>query len=136
LENGVRTLHLGNLLFQVALGLALGRGVYLARKKKLRTHCTTMRVLVPLQLLAIASVMLPSLLLYLRNPPPRLLLRPELLVHHTLGLVVVAIFAYVNLVFIGWIGFPASLKPVMRVAALCWVGSLLLGLNLFLRVGR
>lgn len=132
----MKTLHLANLLLQLAVALALGRAVYLARKKRLRTHCTTMRILVPIQLLAIALVMLPSLRLYLRDPPARPLLTPELLVHHTLGVAVLVLFTYVNLVFIGWLRFPTSLRPVMRAAAVCWAGALLLGLDLFLRVGR
>jgi hypothetical protein len=55
-----------------------------------------------------------------------------MLVHHTLGLVVVGIFIFANLAMAGVIKLKGRLVPYMRVAAAAWVLSLILGVHLYL----
>ena len=131
----MRTLQLINLWGQLALALGLAAAFYLARKRKLKIHCLAMRTLVALQLLASAGFMIRSLVGYVRSPPSSLLLLPEMLLHHSLGVVVVLIFVWVNLGFAWGRRYRRALKPLMRVALACWVVTLLLGLHIFLRVG-
>jgi hypothetical protein len=131
----VRTLQLINLWGQLAVAVGLAVAFYLARRRKLKIHCLVMRILVPLQVLAIGGFMFRSLVLYLQNPPSKVLLVPEMLVHHTLGLVVVLVFVWANL-DVAWAPrFRRFLKPLMRTAISCWAVSLMLGLHIFLRVG-
>src|SRR3990170_2354385 len=92
----VKTLALANLAVQILLVIMVSRAAYLAKKRKLGRHCTFMRVLVPVQIIAIAAVMLPSMLGYIENPPP---FYTEMLIHHTLGLSVIALWLYINLSF-------------------------------------
>jgi hypothetical protein len=131
----MRTLQLINLWGQLALAVGLAVAFYLARKRKLKIHCLLMRIFVPLQLLASAGFMFRSLVGYVKTPPSKLLLLPEMLLHHSLGVVVVLVFVWVNLGFAWGPRYRRALKPLMRIALACWVVTLLLGLHIFLRVG-
>jgi len=127
----VKTLALANLAAQILLILMVLGAVYLAKKKReLMKHCSIMRVLVPVQIVAIATVMLPSMLGYLMNPPP---FSTEMIVHHSLGLAVVALWIYINLSF-GKPWMPRNLALFMRSAFTLWMLALLLGLHMYLRI--
>jgi hypothetical protein len=130
----VRAFHLANLALQLAVALVVARAFYLARKRRLKTHCLTMRVAVGLEVAAIIFAMLSPYASYLRNPPNSGLLFPEIVLHHSLGLVVLLAFVYVNLVYQGVLHYPRTLKPVMRTALTVWAVSLALGVHLFLRL--
>ena len=131
----MRTLQLINLWGQLVLAVGLALAFYLARRRKLKIHCLAMRILVALQLLASVGFMLRSLVGYVQSSPSKLLLVPEMLLHHSLGVVVVLIFIWVNLGFAWGPRYRRALKPLMRIALACWVVTLLLGLHIFLRVG-
>jgi putative membrane protein len=73
--------------------------VFLAKKRNLGKHCIVMRVSVLLQIIAIAVVMLPSMLGYIENVQRDIFFNIEMLVHHTLGLIVIAIWIFINLIF-------------------------------------
>ena len=126
----VKTLALANLAVQILLVIMVSRAAYLAKKRKLGRHCTFMRVLVPVQIIAIAAVMLPSMLGYIENPPP---FYTEMLIHHTLGLSVIALWLYINLSF-GKAWMPRNLRTFMRTAFVLWMLALLLGLHMYVRI--
>jgi len=79
-------------------------------------------------------VMLPSLLGYVENVPPIPFLYLELLVHHILGLVLIAIFIYVNLEVEHVIRPVVKRKNVMRTALVVWLIAIALGINIYLTV--
>ncbi len=127
----IRTLALANLTVQILLIIMVSGAVYLAKKKKeLMRHCTFMRVLVPVQIIAIVTVMLPSMLGYLVHPPPFI---TEILVHHALGILVVVLWIYINLSF-GKPWQPKNLALFMRSAFTFWILALLIGLHLYLMI--
>lgn len=133
-ESTVRLLALGNLALQLALVGLLAVSAYYVRARHYRHHCRVMRVAVPLQIVGIIAVMLPSLVGYLGDPPASALFMPEVLAHHFLGLVPVVLWVYFNLGFAHLIRLPRRLKPYMLTAAGAWGASLLLGLHLFVRI--
>jgi putative membrane protein len=90
-----------------------------------------MRFAVPVQILAILGVMLPSMYGYLRNPPKDPLFNYEILIHHTLGLMVVALWIYINLIFMNVLKPEIRVKTMMRLALGCWAASMVLGLYLY-----
>ena len=84
----VKTLALANLALQMLLVIMVSSASYLAKKRDLKRHCAFIRVLVIVQIIAIAVVMLPSMLGYIENPPG---FNTEMLIHHTFGLAVIAL---------------------------------------------
>ena len=128
----VETLAVVNLSVQVSLIIVVFIAAIMARKSDFKKHCTIMRVLLPLQIISIAGVMLPSLLGYLENEQPGIFFNIEVLIHHTLGLVVVALWVYVNLALRGVIKMWGRLVVAMRLAFALWVLTFLIGLHLYL----
>lgn len=127
----IRTLALANLALQILLIIMVSGAVYLAKKKReLMRHCTFMRVLVPVQIIAIITIMLPSLLGYLTHPPS---FSTEMLVHHALGILVVVLWIYINLSF-GKPWQPRNLALFMRSAFTFWILALLIGLHMYLMI--
>jgi uncharacterized membrane protein YozB (DUF420 family) len=130
----IRTLATANLVVQLVLIALVLIAVYLARRGRVVRHCTIVRVTVAVQIIAILAVMLPSLLGYVENVPPIPFLYPELLIHHILGLVLIAIFIYVNLE-VGRIIRPVvKRKNAMRTALGVWLITIALGVNIYLTV--
>jgi uncharacterized membrane protein YozB (DUF420 family) len=130
----IRMLASANLVVQLALiGFIFG-AVYLARRGRVIRHCTIVRGAVIVQIIAILAIMLPSLLGYVENVPPLPFLYPELIIHHILGLLLIIIFAYVNLE-VGRLVRPLiKRKSVMRLALGVWLVALALGINIYLTV--
>ena len=85
----------------------------------------------PVQILAILGVMLPSMYGYFHNPSTDQLLDFEIMIHHTLGLMVVALWIYINLIFMNILKPKVRLKIMMRLALGCWAASMVLGLYLY-----
>lgn len=131
-----KTLGTVNLVIQLLLGITLVAAVYLAKRKQLQRHCRIMRAAVPLLIVTTAGVMLPAMLGYLRYEPPGSLLSVEIWVHHTLGLVVILLWLYINLVAGRVIRMWFSLVFAMRLAMVSWLLALLLGLHLYLLIWR
>ncbi|MDO9098859.1 MAG: hypothetical protein Q7U60_12165 [Candidatus Methanoperedens sp.] len=123
----VKTLALANLAIQILLVIMLFGAAYFAKKRELIRHCNFMRVLVPVQIIAIAAVMLPSMPGYIENPPGFYI---EMLVHHTLGLLVIALWLYINLAF-GKPWMPRKSALFMRTAFILWILAFLLGLHMY-----
>jgi putative membrane protein len=130
----IRTLATANLVVQLVLIALILGAVYLARRGRIKRHCTIVRGAVVVQIIAILIVMLPSLLGYVANVPPIPFLYPELLIHHILGFVLIAIFIYVNLE-VGHVIRPiVKRKDAMWAAFGVWLVALALGIILYLTV--
>lgn len=128
----VKTLVAVNLAVQLLLIIAVFIAAYLAKKRRaFGKHCTIMRVIVPIQIIAIASVMLPSMLGYIGSQPLGTLFNIEILIHHGLGLAVVALWIYINLVFMGVLRIRGRHVVAMRLAFTFWVLSFLMGLHIY-----
>ena len=128
----IKTLVVVNLSVQVSLMIAVFIAAFMARKSDFKKHCTIMRVLLPLQIISIAGVMLPSMLGYLENEQPGTFFNIEVLIHHTLGLAVVALWVYVNLALRGVMKMWGRLVVAMRLAFALWALTFLIGLHLYL----
>jgi uncharacterized membrane protein YozB (DUF420 family) len=130
----IRILATTNLAVQLALiGFVFG-AVYLARRGRVVQHCTVVRGAVIVQIIAILAIMLPSLLGYVESVPPIPFLYPELLIHHILGLVLIAIFIYVNLEVARVIRPVVKRKNAMRTALGVWLITLALGISIYFTV--
>jgi hypothetical protein len=123
-----------NMAVQALLLVAVLIAARLARKKRLKTHCTVMTVAVPVQILATAAVMLPSMLGYVRYGDPGSLFNIEIWVHHTLGLAVIALWAYMTLAFRKVIKVKHRLRTPMIVTLWLWLITLALGAHLYLTI--
>jgi len=122
-----------NLLIQaLLLGSVLVTAYIAKRQRQLIRHCRIIRVAVILQLLAIVLIMLPSLLGYLKSPG--LDLRNEMVLHHSIGLLLILLWVYINLAVMGRVRVLGGLKWYMRTAASIWLFLFLLGLHLYLRI--
>jgi uncharacterized membrane protein YozB (DUF420 family) len=129
----VKTLALVNLGIQIFLIVFVFCAVYFVKKGNPLKHCTMVRIAIPLQILAIITVMLPSLLGYIKIEPFGIF-NAELLIHHTLGLLVIVLWIYVNLAFSNIIRMPGNFRMFMRTALGLWLLSLVLGLHIYTRL--
>ncbi len=130
----IKTLATINLTVQLLLLITLCAAAYLAKHKKLNSHCTVMRTAVPVQIIAIVSVMLPSFLGYIEHGTPSYFFRIETVIHHTVGLAVVAMWIYINLLFMGKLETKLRLVTAMRLAFTLWMLALLLGLHMYVQI--
>ncbi|MBM2832166.1 MAG: hypothetical protein HW414_1218 [Dehalococcoidia bacterium] len=129
----VRILSTVNLVLQSLLVVALMAAVYLVRKKRdLKIHCLIIRIAVPLQVIAILGVMLPSMFGYIGNEQTSLFMAIEILAHHTLGLVVIALWVYVSILFRRGAGSLPRMVTAMKVAFWLWLVVFLVGLHIYL----
>jgi hypothetical protein len=129
-------LALINLLLQVLLIAGVLGGAFLGRRRHFRHHCLTIRVLVAVQILAIALIMAPSLAGYLKNWSGFSWFTAEIIIHHVLGLVVLALWIYINLAYLGIVKRPQRFRRYMWAALAVWLVSLALGIQLYVRIWR
>ncbi len=127
----IRALAIANLAVQLVLITVLSVAFYLAKKRKLKKHCTIMRIAVPAQILVILGIMLPSMDRYIKYAPIGPLFNAEILMHHILGLSVLALWVYINLIFLGFLSLKFRLRTIMRLALTFWVVTLILGLHIY-----
>lgn len=130
----IKTIAEINLGIQLLLTLALIGAVYLAKHKKFGNHCKVMRITVPVQILAILAIMLPSMNGYLVYGTPSPLFRAEMLAHHSIGLVIVVLWVYINLIFLGYVRPRFRIRTAMRLALSFWALSLVMGLHMFVSI--
>ena len=124
-----------NLGVQCLLIIFLASASYFSIKKKdYLTHCRILRIAVPLQILSIFLIMLPSLLGYLRHEHKGSVFNIELLVHHTLGLVFIAAWIYANLVLLKKTKPFIPLRFVMRLAFATWIFVFVSGVYLYFSI--
>lgn len=126
-----RTLVALNITVQIILALALAGSIYLAKRRSLKNHCTAMRIIVPVQILAILGIMLPAMSSYVSKPVSGAVSVFEILIHHSLGLGVVVLWVYINLVFLRYVKPFFRLKSTMQMAAAFWILSLILGVHIY-----
>ena len=127
-----RVLAIINLIVQLLLIIIISVAAYLARKRQLKKHCTIMMVAVPIQIIAIASVMLPPMLGYVRYGQPGSSFNIEIWAHHILGLAVIVLWIYIILVFRGVIKVLGRLVIYMRLAFILWLLVLFMGIHLYI----
>ena len=130
----VKTQAMVNMIIQVLLFMTASGAVFFAKKRNLGKHCVFMRITVPFQIISIAVVMLPSMLGYIENVQRDLLFNIEIFAHHTLGLIVIAIWIYINLVFEGVMRIRGSLATAMRLALASWILALIIGLHMYFMI--
>jgi len=129
-----RTLALINLAVQAFLVFAVLGAAYLARRSRdFRKHCTVMRVAVPLQIITIVFIMLPSLRDHISHGQPGLL-NNEMLAHHVLGAAVIVLWVYINLVLMGLVKPLGRPVIAMRLALASWVISLFMGIHIYFMI--
>jgi hypothetical protein len=129
-------LALANLIIQAVLIVAAITGTIVARMRRLRRHCLIMRVATGIQILAIGIVMAPSLGSYIRHWHGWSRFTAEIVIHHTLGAIVILLFIYINLAFTGVVKAPRSFKPYMITALTLWLITLGMGIYLYWYIWR
>ncbi|MEK7354036.1 MAG: hypothetical protein AABZ77_05985 [Chloroflexota bacterium] len=130
----IKTLASINLLIQALLLGAVLVAAYVAKiRRQLIRHCKIIRVAVVVQLLSIFLIMLPSMLGYLKSPG-QVALKTETLIHHSLGILLVLLWVYINLAVMGRVRVLGRLAMYMRTALLIWLLAFLLGLHLYFRI--
>lgn len=129
-----KTLAMANIAVQVLLLILVSVAVYFAKKRRFDKHCTIIRITVPVQIIAIIAVMLPSMSGYIKSEPFGILFEFEMLIHHTLGLLVIVFWICINLAFGKVIGMPRKFALFMRTAFILWILAFILGLHMYARI--
>jgi len=130
----VKTLALINLSVQLFLILFLNYATFLAKKRDLHKHCTIIRIAIGIQIIAIVTVMWESMLGYLVNDAKDVLFNIELLIHHSLGIILILLWIYINLVFSRIIRLRGNLRNIMKLAYIVWTFSFILGLHIYIKI--
>jgi len=126
----VKTLVMINLTVQILLMILLSYSSFIVRKKDLRKHCSINRIAVVIQIAAILFFMLPSMLGFVKNG---ILFDLEILFHHTLGIVLIGLWIYINLAYSRIIKVPDNFKLFMRSAYILWTLAFIIGLHIYIR---
>ncbi len=129
-----QTLVASNLILQLILAAALGFAVFLAKKKNFQKHCLVLRLAVTAQIMIVLALMSPAMALILVPGRPNGLFQAEVLLHHGLGLAVVLLWIYINLVYLGRLKDRLATRRAMQAAAGLWVASLILGFHIYLKL--
>jgi hypothetical protein len=129
-----KNLAIINLTIQIFFVILLSYAAFLAKKMDLRKHCKIIRIAVFLQIAAIGAVMLPSMLGYIENGAPGVLFNTEILFHHTMGILVIGLWTYINLVYAKIIRWPGNFKSIMRSAFVLWILAFIIGMHLYIRI--
>jgi len=129
----IKTLATINLAIQILLMIMLFFASFAVRKGDLQKHCNIIRFAVLLQVAAILSIMLPSILGYIIYQNTGNLFK-ELLLHHTLGIVLIGLWIYINLVYMKIIRWPVNFISIMRAGFILWTMVFILGLHIYMRI--
>lgn len=127
---------LANLIVQVVLFFWVCIGAYLAATRKYLRHCLFMRIAVGLQVVAIGVFMIVPLTRYVRHWSGWSRFMAEIIIHHSLGVIVLLLFIYINLAVAGWVKAPKRLRIVMRTTLGLWLIVLVLGGYLYYHIWR
>jgi putative membrane protein len=126
-----RTMALLNTIVQaILMALVLYSGYTARVKKDLRRHCILMRVAVIVLIITTVVAMLPSLSQYVGAGKVNAFYI-ETLVHHTLGLLVLLLWLFVNLAMLGIIKVKHRLRPYMWIASGFWLVTFVLGVHMY-----
>ena len=126
----VKTLVMINLTVQILLMILLSYSSFIVRKKDLRKHCSINRIAVAIQIAAILFFMLPSMLGFVKNG---ILSDLEILFHHTLGILLIGLWIYINLAYSRIFKGPDNFKLFMRSAYILWTLAFIVGLHIYIR---
>jgi len=129
----VKTLALINLAVQLFLILLLNYAAFFAKKKDLNKHCNIIRIGIGIQIVAIVTVMWESLFGYLENAQ-NISFNMELLIHHSLGILLILLWIYINLVVAGIIRSRGDLRNMMKSAYIIWTFTFILGLHIYIKI--
>ena len=129
----IKTLATINLLVQALLLVTVLVAVYLARRGQLNRHCHIMRVAVALQLLTIIAIMLPAMFGYVKHPRQPAF-QTAMLIHHSLGALVILLWIYINLAVTCRVKVVGKLAAYMWSAFIIWITAFPLGLYLYFQV--
>jgi hypothetical protein len=131
-----RGLALTNTILQVLLIMMAGVAFWLARRRRLKRHCLVMRIAIGVQIVLIGALMAPSLSAYVGKWSGWSRFTAEIIIHHTLGVIVVLFFIFFNLVLTGVIKYRRRLRPLMWTALVLWLTSLGMGVHLYWYIWR
>jgi hypothetical protein len=131
-----RNLALTNVVVQCVLIATTLVAFWLAHRRRLKRHCLVMRVTVGVEIILIGALMAPSLAAYVNNWSGWSWFTAEIIIHHTLGVIVVLLFIYFNLALAGVVRSPHRLRPYMRTTLGLWLVVLGLGIYLFWYIWR
>jgi hypothetical protein len=124
-------LALTNVILHALLIVGTLIAFWLARKRRLKTHCLVMRVAIGVEIILTGALMAPSLAAYLRNWSGWSWFTAEIVIHHILGVIVILLFIYFNLVMTGVLKLRRRLLPFMRTALALWLVVLGMGIHLY-----
>lgn len=127
-------LPLINLSIQLILILLLNYATFLAKTRDLHKHCTIIRIATGIQIAAIVAVMWEPMLGYLRNNAHDTSFNVELLIHHSLGILLILLWIYINLVFARVIRLRGNLRDIMKLAYVVWMFTFILGLHIYIKI--
>ena len=125
------TLVAYNLLLQSIQSACFANALLLARKREYKKHCLTLCLAFSAQILAILLFMSPAMASLTEPGRPVGFLAAEILMHHSLGLAVVPLFIYINLVYQRRLSPRLSMRSAMQTAAGMWAASLVLGFHIY-----
>ncbi|MCZ7402688.1 MAG: hypothetical protein O8C61_10755 [Candidatus Methanoperedens sp.] len=128
-----KTLALINLSVQIFLILLLNYAAFYVKKRDLLKHCNIIRIGIGIQIAAIVTVMWESLLGYLGSDAKDQLFNMELLIHHSLGILLILLWIYINLVVAGKIRSRGDLRNSMKSAYIIWTFTFILGLHIYIK---
>jgi hypothetical protein len=123
-----------NLALQLVLVAALGFAVFLAKRRSFQRHCLVLRLAVIAQIVSVMAMMSPAMVGILEPGRPNGLFQAEVLLHHSLGLAVILLWIYINLVFMGKLKARIASRRAMTATAGIWMVSFILGLHIYLRL--
>jgi hypothetical protein len=124
-----------NLGLQLVLLAVLLLAAYLAKKKKrFEAHCLILRIAIPVQVIIIIFVMLPFMSGLLQEGARSPLFYGEMILHHSLGLLVVGLWVFINLLYKGIVRVKIQLAIFMRTAFILWISTILLGIYLYFQL--
>ncbi len=130
----LKTLALINLSVQLFLILLLNYATFLAKKRDLHKHCNIIRIAAGIQIAAIVAVMWESMIGYLGNDSWTTLFNMELLIHHSLGILVILLWVYINLVYGRFIRSRGNFRQIMKLAYVVWMFTFILGLHIYIKI--
>jgi len=129
----VKTLALINLSVQLFLILLLNYGAFVAKKRDLVKHCAIIRIAMGIQIAAVVAVMWESMVGYLGNAQ-NILFNTELLIHHSLGILLIILWIYINLILAGIIRLRGNLINIMKLAYIFWTFTFIIGLHIYIKI--
>ena len=129
-------LALTNVVLQCVLIVVAGVAFWFARRRRLKRHCLVMRIGIGVQIILIGALMAPSLAGFLSPWGGWSRFTAEIIVHHTLGAIVILMFIFFNLAVPRVIKVGGRLRPYMYVALVLWLASLGMGIHMYLHMWR